>query len=76
MLKNTSRSGFVLCNRSATIVYLGSSDAIAAGSGTSIRLLQNEILTILEEEGDDPTNFLYGVASAASVVEMIESVRI
>lgn len=74
-LRDLRRTGFVIVNRSATTLYLGPAHNIAVASSTTVRLLQNEILTILKSEGDDPTTELYGIASAASTVEVIESVE-
>lgn len=77
LLKNSQRTGFVLCNRSATIVFVGTSpDITAIPSGTVVRLLQNEILTVLKSEFDDPTNQLFAIASGASVVEIVESTEV
>lgn len=72
--KNDSRLGYTLVNRSATILYLGRNMNISATSTATIRLLQNEILTLMEEEGDDTTEALFGVASGASTIEIVESV--
>jgi hypothetical protein len=69
------RVGVVICNRSATTVYIGKNADVTVGSGSTVRLLQNEILTLLKEEGDDPAHELWSVASAASVVEIVESVE-
>lgn len=73
--KNTQRKGLVIANRSATQVYLGRNEQISATATSVIRLLQNEMLTLLQSEGDDVSEAIYAVASGASIVEIVESVK-
>lgn len=75
--KNSQRTGYVLCNRTAgAIIYIGSDNTISATSERVIRLLENEILTILEIEGDDAEFEVYAVGSGNAVLEVVESLMI
>ena len=75
--KNSRRTGYVLCNRTAgAIIYIGSTNAISATSGNVVRLLENEILTILEIEGDDAEFEVYAVGSGNAVLEIVESLMV
>lgn len=75
--RNPQRTGFVLCNRTAgAIIYIGASPDIATTSSTVVRLLENEIMTILEIEGDDAEHELYALGSGNAVLEVIESLMI
>lgn len=69
------RVGVVLCNRSATTLYVGNNMNVSIASGSTVRLLQNEILTLLESEGDNPSREIYAIASAATILDIVESVR-
>jgi hypothetical protein len=69
------RVGVTICNRSPTTVYIGKNADVVALGGATVRLLQNEILTLLRSEQDDPAHELWSIASAASVVEVVESVE-
>lgn len=72
---NESRTGFVLCNRTAgQVCFIGVSSAITVTSNAVVRLLTNEILTYLKLEGDDPTKEIWAVGSAALVLDCLESV--
>lgn len=76
LIRNKKRTGYTICNRTASTVYVGNSSAIGATGTNSVRLLQNEIITVLESENDDPPRELFAVATVASIVEVIESTRL
>ena len=74
--RNKLRTGYALCNRTASTVYVGNSSSIGPTGTNSVRLLQNEIITVLESENDDPSRELFAVATVASIIEVIESTRL
>jgi len=75
--RNNHRTGYVLINRTAgAIVYIGASQDMLATSSSVIRLLENEILTILEIEGDDAEHEVYALSTINAVLEIVESLMI